>query len=89
MGIEPLVSLDILLNNGKNEKFEIFEGDDIEEKVKQFCKNNKISPKEEKVLLKRVNEELEVKSNNSQKEIEKEKFDNNHLINKKRIRLMI
>ena len=77
---EPLVNLDILLNNGKKAKLSIYEGDNIKEKVKHFCKNNRISPKEEEILLKRVNEELEANSNESQKE---KKLLKNNLINKK------
>ena len=74
---EPLINLDILLNNGKNEKLSIYKGDNIKEKVKQFCELNRIFPKEEKVLLQRVNEELEIRSNATQKA--KNKFDYNSI----------
>ena len=77
---EPLVNLDILLNNGKKAKLSIYKEDNIKEKVKQFCKNNRISPKEEGILLKRVNKELESNSNESQKE---KKILESNLINKK------
>ena len=77
---EPLVNLDILLNNGKKAKLSIYEGDNIKEKVKHFCKNNRISPKEEEILLKRVNEELEANSNESPKE---KKLLKNNIINNK------
>ena len=74
---EPIINLDILLNNGKNEKLSIYKGDNIKEKVKQFCELNRIFPKEEKVLLQRVNEELEIRSNATQKT--KNKFDYNSI----------
>ena len=74
---EPIINLDILLNNGKNEKISIYKGDNIKEMVKQFCQLNRIFPKEEKVLLQRVNEELEIRSNATQKA--KNKFDYNSI----------
>lgn len=73
---EPIVNLDIFLNNGKKAKLSIYEGENIKEKVKQFCKNNRIFPKEEKVLLQKVNEEFEI-SNTTQKD--KSKYDNSSI----------
>ena len=61
---EPLCSFDISLNNGKKATLEINEGDNYEQKVKNFCLNYKISPQDGKVLLQRVKEEIEMYSNN-------------------------
>ena len=58
---EPLINLNISLNNGKKTNLTIYEGENIEQKVKQFCLNNKISPKDEKILLEKVKEEIESK----------------------------
>lgn len=60
---EPLCSFDIALDNGKKVSLLIYEGDDYEQKVENFCKAYKIYPEDTKVLLKRVKEDLEIKSN--------------------------
>ena len=62
----PIINLKISLNNGKKASLEIYERDNIEEKVKRFCITNKICPNDEQKLLQRVKEELETKSNDSQ-----------------------
>ena len=64
---EPMVNLNITLINGKNASLEIYEGDNIEQKVKNFCITNKISPNDEQKLLQRVKDELKnLETNNSQ-----------------------
>ena len=40
-GQEPLCSFDISLNNGKKASLEINEGDNYEQKVKNFCEKYK------------------------------------------------
>ena len=64
-GQEPLCSFDISLNNGKKASLEINEGDNYEQKVKNFCEKYKISPQDGEVLLKRVKEEIDSNSNNN------------------------
>ena len=60
---EPLCSFDISLNNGKKASLVIFEEDNYGKKVNDFCRKYKISPQDEKVLLKKVKEELEINTN--------------------------
>ena len=62
---EPLCSFDISLNNGKKASLIIYEEDNYEQKVEDFCKKYKISPQDGKILLKRVKEELEISTNNN------------------------
>ena len=76
---EPLLNLNISLNNGKTTNLSIYEGENIEQKIKQFCINNKISPKDEKVLMEKVKEELEIKSNS---QLDTMNNDNNRITNK-------
>ena len=60
---EPLCSFDISLNNGKKASLLIYEGDDYEKKVINFCEKYKISPDDAQVLMQRVQEELNINSN--------------------------
>ena len=60
----PIVKLDLSLNNGKKTTLCIYEEDNINKKVNEFCKIHKISPTDEKILLERVKEELETNSQN-------------------------
>ena len=62
---EPLCSFDISLNNGKKASLIIYDEDNYEQKVEDFCQKYKISPQDGQVLLKRVKEELELSSNNN------------------------
>ena len=62
---EPLCSFDISLNNGKKASLIIYDEDNYEQKVEDFCHKYKISPQDGQVLLKRVKEELEISSNNN------------------------
>ena len=65
-GTEPIINLNIALNNGINASLSIYENDNIEQKVKRFSIINKISPNDEQKLLQKVKEELNKKSNDSQ-----------------------
>ena len=56
--LNPLINLDLSLNNGKKASLSIYKGDNIRIKVNEFCKNHRISPKDEKVLIKRIRKEL-------------------------------
>ena len=73
---DPIVKLDLSLNNGKKATLCIYEGDNINKKVNEFCKFHKISPRDEKILLQKVKEELETISQNDDT-IQ----NNNHLTN--------
>ena len=64
-GIYPLVNLNISLNNGQKTSLLIYENDNVEEKVHEFCLNNKISPNDQNLLLQRVKMELDTKTNTS------------------------
>ena len=39
-GVHPLINLNISLNNGKKESLAIYENDNVEQKVKDFCLTN-------------------------------------------------
>ena len=88
---EPLCSFDISLNNGKKASLIIYEEDNYEQKVEDFCKKYKISPQDGQILLQRVKEELEISSNNNNSTNNNSKSDNkpieeiNTNINKKHI----
>ena len=47
----------------KKSLYLIYEGEDYEQKVENFCKAYKIYPEDTKVLFKRVKEDLEIRSN--------------------------
>ena len=64
-GVYPLINLNISLNNGQRKSLIIYEKDNIEQKVKDFCLTNRISPDDEEALLQRVKEELDTKSSKS------------------------
>jgi len=64
-GVYPLINLNISMNNGQKKSLAIYENDNVEQKVKDFCLTNRISPNDEEVLLQRVKEELDSKSSNS------------------------
>ena len=73
-GVYPLINLNISMNNGQKKSLAIYENDNVEQKVKDFCLTNRISPNDEEVLLQRVKEELDSKSSNSK--IASFKYDN-------------
>ena len=62
---QSLVNLDISINNRKKASLIIYEGDKIEQKVNNFCKNYRIAPYYKKMILNKVYEELDTNTNNS------------------------
>ena len=64
-GVYPLINLNISMNNGQKKSLAIYENDNIEQKVKDFCTTYRISPNDQEVLLQRVKEELDTKSSYS------------------------
>ena len=63
--ILPLVNLNISLNNGQKTCLSIYENDNVEQKVQDFCLKNRISPNDQKLLMQRVKSELETNFNTS------------------------
>ena len=57
--VEPLLNLNISLNNGQKTSLIIYDDKNMEKNVKDFCIKHKISPQDENLLLQRVKEELE------------------------------
>ena len=59
----------IILNitiNGKEIPLKIYDDDNFEQKIKEFCQKNNLSSKAQQDLLRKVEEELEHKSNGSE-----------------------
>ena len=66
---ESIINLNISLKNGRQTSFILYDGENVEEKVKQFCENNRISPNFHQILIQKVNDELDIKPNISQNSI--------------------
>ena len=78
------------MNNGQKKSLIIYENDNVEQKVNEFCLSNRISPSDKEVLLQRVKEEFETKSSNSKTVIFKfDSISNNNNIEEPKIRQQI